>query len=366
MTNVSEELTAKIAQKFFLDKHIFSNVLYSHINGESELCDIMIEFIDYYICIQVKEKSEAGKSGDWEWFKKTVLKKAIKQARDSDQTIKDSNIKFFIYSNNREKITININHNKPVIQLVVFCNSEISSYDRCHFSTSLNKNINIFSYEDFCTMLKTICMPYDIVGYVLQRSKYMPLNGGKRFIFEDLADDLTLLSMPTTEKDYAEMYLAKNYYSHDIKLEYLGFYNEFLSMIYKDYSDRFSEMFDTLISADATLANRIVSNYCSILERLNISTWDKPLFVHDRDNGILFIRKPLLSTDKELKNYINNFGTYFAYKHKINNIYLLIFVGGEKDTFKINVGFCQYDMSLYDFELEKQIKEIDELLRNNI
>lgn len=53
-------------------------------------------------------------------------------------------------------------------------------------------------------------------------------------------------------------------------------------------------------------------------------------------------------------------------KHSQDNIYLLIFVGGEKDTFKINVGFCQYDMSLYDFELEKQIKEIDELLRNNI
>ncbi|MBD5131225.1 MAG: hypothetical protein HDT28_01330 [Clostridiales bacterium] len=364
MTNISEELTAQIAQKFFFEKNIYTNVFFSNSDGENELCDILIEFIDFYICIQVKGKNQSGKSEDLQWFKKTVLKKAIRQAKESEHTIKNDTIDFYTYSDNRQKNHINIDHNKSTIQLVVFCNSKITTYDRCHFSKSLNKIINIFSYEDFGIMLETISIPYDIVGYALQRSEYMPLDGGRRFIFEDLTDDLTLFSIPQTEKDYAEMYLIKNYYHQDIKPEYIQFYNEFLSMIYKDYSTQIPELFDMLFSADANLANRIISFYCRTLEQIKDKTWGIPLFAHNKkDNGILFIRKAYLSNTNELNNYINNFGTYFAYKNKVSNIYLVIFVGGEKDTFTMNAGLSKYDLSLFDTAMEKKIQELDELLR---
>lgn len=213
-------------------------------------------------------------------------------------------------------------------------------------------------------MLETICIPYDIVGYVLQRNQYMPLEGGKRFIFEELTDDLTLFSAPQIEKDYAEMYLVKNYYSQDIKLEYIKFYNEFLSMIYKDYFAQLPQLFDILLSADSILANRIVSYYYRVLERIDNNIWETPLFAYTKDSGILLIRKPMLSTANELNNYISNFGTYFAYKHFISKIYLIIFVGSENETFTINVGLRKYDLSLYDDELEKKIKEINEALRS--
>lgn len=364
MTNISEELTTQIAQKFFFEKNIYTNVFFNNSDGENELCDILIEFIDFYICIQVKEKSKNGKSEDLQWFKKTVLKKAIKQAKESEHTIKNEGIDFYIYLSNREKKHICIDHNKSTIQIVVFCNSEIISYDRCYFSKSLNKIINIFSYDDFNIMLETISIPYDIVGYTLQRSDYMPLDGGKRFIFEELTDDLTLFAAPNNEKDYAEMYLVKNYYRQDIKPEYIQFYNEFLSMIYKEYSEQMPQLFDMLFSADANLANRIISYYCRTLERIKDKTWETPLFAHNnKDSGILFIRKPYLSSTDELNNYISNFGTYFAYKNKVSNIFLVIFVGGEKDTFTINAGLSKYDLSLFDTEMEKKIREIDKLFR---
>ena len=162
MTNISEKLTTQIAQKFFFEKNIYTNVFFNNSDGENELCDILIEFIDFYICIQVKEKSKSGKSDDLQWFKKTVLKKAIKQAKESEHTIKNEGIDFYIYLSNREKKHICIDHNKSTIQIVVFCNSEIITYDRCHFSKSLNKIINIFSYDDFNIVTDIICEYCDV------------------------------------------------------------------------------------------------------------------------------------------------------------------------------------------------------------
>ncbi len=134
MTNVSEELITQITQKFFFEKNIYTNVFFINSDGENELCDILIEFIDFYICIQVKEKSKSGKSEDLQLFKRTVLKKAIRQAKKSEHTIKNENIDFYIYLTNREKQHICIDNNKSIIQIVMFCNSENLTYDRCYFS----------------------------------------------------------------------------------------------------------------------------------------------------------------------------------------------------------------------------------------
>ena len=360
MTTISEELTAKIAQKFFFETHIYSNVFYVDDDGEKELCDVLIEFVDFYVCIEVKEKNKSSTSDDWTWFNNKVLHKGIKQAKKAINSIKQATTKFYIELEDKKKKYLDIDSGKSIIPLIVFYNCQCDNNNKFFEADSLNHPINIFSYEDFCIMLNTIIIPYDIVGYLLQRSEYIPQQGGKRVIFEDLTDDITLLSAPQTEKDYAEMYLVKNYYSQDISPEYISFYNEFLSNIYNNYGSAVPELFEMLFSADTILANRIVAYYCSTLERLKSKEWDVPLFAYNKsDCGIMFTRKPFLSTNEEFDNYLNNFCTYFAFKHNLGKIYALLFVNATEDTFTISIGGCKFNPALFDAELEATIKEID-------
>lgn len=363
--NASEELTSLIAQKFFFQNHIWTNVLYSDKLGEKELCDILIEFVDCYICVQVKEKDESGESNDWDWFSKKVLKDATKQVRESLSVIQSEELQFYVRPTKGDCAAVKIDCHKPAIPIVVFCNSKFGQYERFHFSKTLNKPINIFSYEDFCTMLNTIVLPYDIVSYILQRSRYIPAQGGKRFIFEDVTDDVTIISTPQSEKDYADLYLARNYYDKDIHPEFIVFYNEFLSMIYDMVLSKDPKIFDMLFCADMELANRIVKFYSSTIETLCDEHWDCPLFVYDdKDSGMLFIRKPPNGTTAELKSYIQNFGTYFSYKHHLIKIHFLIFERQDAAKFTMNFGGCEFHLPAYDPELEKTISELDKYFKS--
>lgn len=362
MMNISEELTAQIAQKFFFENHIVSNVFYTDNDGEKELCDILIEFIDYYVCIEVKGKDEDGGSCDKNWFKNKILKIAKKQAKNCVKSIK-LDLRFYIYLKDDTKKYISIDKNKPVISLMVFHNAEFVEYDRFYFSKSLNKYINIFSYNDFCTMLNTIMIPYDIVGYLLQRTNYIPYQGGGSYIFEELTDYTTLYFLPQTEKEYAEMYMTKNYYKNGIQQEYLSLYNKFLSMVYNDYAKQLPELFETLLTADLILANKIVKNVCSIILNLQNNEWEIPFFVHSKDCGILFVRKPPIRTEEDLDIYLDNFSTYFAYKHHLSKVYLVLFITGQGDLFEIRAGFKNVDLLTYAFEFKKIEPEIDKLIR---
>lgn len=363
MKNNSEILTAIASNKIFFPKYIFTNVMYKVNSDELELCDVLIEFKDFYVCIEVKEKSEEGESWDYSWFKNKVLSRAKNQLKRAVKTIALGGYDYYTEIDGTNTV-IEIDKDKSVIPIIVFCNSEFQTYDRYYYSKSLNKVINIFSYADFCTMLDTIVIPYDIIGYMLERSSYMPTYGGKRFIFEDLTSETTLLSVPQTEQDYAEMYLVKNYYRHqDIQYEYVMFYNEFLSMVYKEYVGIHPELFEMLLSADSELANRIIKFYVAALEQLKSEIWTLPLFVHNNnDSGIMFVRKPFASTSDEFNNFINNFGTYYAYKFHLGKVYLISFEVATEDTFALNAGLCNYNLPPFDPELEIKKKELEDYI----
>ena len=135
-------------------------------------------------------------------------------------------------------------------------------------------------------------------------------------------------------------------------------------MIYKDYVSQIPELFEMLLSADSIVANRIIKFYCTTLEQLKSETWTFPLFVHNNDgSGIAFMRKPFASTDKEFSNYINNFGTYYAYKYQVKKVFLMLFETATEDTFAINTGLSTYDLPSFEPELEIKMQEIDEYIK---
>lgn len=70
-----------------------------------------------------------------------------------------------------------------------------------------NPGKNIFSYDDFKTMLETIVIPYDILNYLAYRTVFKTVNKGN-LVIDDVDDMATFLTLPQNETDYAELFLA--------------------------------------------------------------------------------------------------------------------------------------------------------------
>ena len=163
MTN-SEKLTSIIAEKFFLPQYIYTDIFVKDNDGEKEFCDCILEFESVYVVIQIKERGKKPTSSDEQWFEKKVVKNAKKQLKDTLAFYK--NTENVVFSKSSEFI---IDRDKTLIPLIVFMNANLSNYERVIRSKSIGDVINIFSYNDFETMLQTVVLPYDIICYLQYR-----------------------------------------------------------------------------------------------------------------------------------------------------------------------------------------------------
>ena len=60
-------------------------------------------------------------------------------------------------------------------------------------------------------MLQTVILPYDIVCYLQYRLMFENIVDGS-IIADDVDDNTTVLFRPHTEQDFAQVFLARNYY----------------------------------------------------------------------------------------------------------------------------------------------------------
>lgn len=170
----SEKLCRVLSSHNFLKEFVFKD-LYYYKDGKSrnEVCDCLIEFLDFYIIIEVKERGDNFEKDSYDelWLNKKVYKKAISQLKNAIQIIK--NKEMITSQNDCGRIFDPIVSNK-IIPMVVFLNMEISDYKKVYCSKSNpGLNINIFSMDDFEKVLKNIVIPYDIVNYLLLRAEYI-------------------------------------------------------------------------------------------------------------------------------------------------------------------------------------------------
>lgn len=262
MTN-SEKLTSIIAEKFFLPQYIYTDVFAKTNNQENEFCDCLLEFESVYVIIQIKERGEKTTATEQEWFAKKVVKKAKKQLRDTMAFYADTSNT--IFSKTTDLI---IDRSKTIIPVIVFLNPDLFNYERVVRSNTLDKVINIFSYADFETMLQTIILPYDIVFYLQYRLAFEQRDSGK-IIVDDIDNNTTFISKPTTEKDYAQMFLARNYYQeivkHNLTEDHILYYNDLVSWLnYAHKNDR-SQFMSGLLCVDYRRAAAISRNWLKLL-----------------------------------------------------------------------------------------------------
>ena len=352
---ISEEITSLISQKYFLKQYIFDNLLVKENDlSEKELCDCLLEFSNAYICIQIKEKDASSNLSPREWFAKKVLKNAKKQIRDTFEFIRNEHNTIF-----SKKIEFCADRSKSIIPIIVFVNPDVKYYQRITTSKYIDVPVNIFSYEDFKTMMETIIMPYDIINYVAYRTVFKESERGK-IIIDEASDINTLIARPNTEQDYAQLFLARSYISqlkeYDIHESEIEFYNEIVSSLNESNGAQRCKLIEGLMRIDYVGAARVAKNWSRMILATKEDNFVVPFWISLDDRLYLFAVHPRSMPDKEYYYRVNLCVTYLKYKGKYKMLHLLTFQSEAAD---------QYSVSLADANLDEEFP-YEELLPDAI
>lgn len=172
---MSERLCRLLSTQNFLKEFVFRD-LYYYKDGKNknEVCDCLIEFLDYYIIIEVKERGNETEKEDYDvtWLEKKVYKKAISQLKKAIEIIKDNET--IIAANDCGRIFV-ADVTREIIPIAVFLNPDVSEYHKVHCSqrSMPGLNINIFNMVDFEKVLKNVIVPYDIFNYLCFRATHI-------------------------------------------------------------------------------------------------------------------------------------------------------------------------------------------------
>lgn len=318
----SEKITAMISEKFFLPQYIYTNVFVKEDKQEKEFCDCLIEFASVYIVIQIKERNDAALGDDSEWFEKKVVKKAKAQLKDTFSYYGDANN--LIFSKSSELV---LDRKKQLVPVIVFLNTNLKEYKRLIRSKSLDSVINIFSYSDFEIMLNTLKLPYDIISYLYYRLAFETIETNK-LIFDDVDNDVTILSVPHTEEDFAYMFLARNYYRqirmHDLNEENIQYYNQLISELNTSAGYVRSKFIEGLLCVDYYRADHISRNWFKLLELAKNDEFVFPYVITKDDQSYMFMIYPNRISELEFKQYLEYILIYRKYLDKTNIAHLVL------------------------------------------
>lgn len=99
------------------------------------------------------------------------------------------------------------------------------------------------------------------------RLAFDPKEIGK-IVFDDVNEDLTILSMPQAEEDFAFMFLARNYYkqvvAHELKEENITYYNDLVLQLNASAGNIRSEFIEGLLCVDYYRAAKIAENWIKL------------------------------------------------------------------------------------------------------
>lgn len=206
----SEKICNEIGAKFFCKDFVYENLKYYNSNNEKvELCDALFEYADFYVPLQIKERSnsKSGKSEN-QWLSDVVYGDALEQ------------IKMTIFAIRNNRILVNDLYHQPVeicktykiFPVIVFDNPLIKDYQRVVKEGDLE--INIFKLEDYEAMMAVIMHPYDIVYYLQERVNLLCTNNLPHMIFGDGINS-SIIARIETEKDFSVFFKQYIYDGHE-------------------------------------------------------------------------------------------------------------------------------------------------------
>ena len=201
----SERICNEIGSKFFCKDFVYENLkYYNDKNNKVELCDGLFEYCGTYIALQIKErdKSKSTKT-DEEWLNEVVYGVAVSQIINTINGIKTN------------KISVNDLYHQPVMlkndyliySVIIFDNKNITEYKKVVEHDNIK--INIFSLEDYATMMETLIHPYDIISYLYNRLQTSIPN-----ILIGENSSSIIISSISSEQDFAQNFSELIYYNN--------------------------------------------------------------------------------------------------------------------------------------------------------
>lgn len=351
----SEKITSMISRDFFLTQYIYTDVYVKEGKQEKEFCDCLIEFSSVYIVIQIKERDENATGSKDEWFEKKVVKKAKSQLKDTFSFYKNKSNQIFSKSSE-----LTLDRGKELLPIIVFLNNDLNEYKRIIYSKSLDTVINIFSVSDFEVMLQTLKLPYDIISYLIYRLAFQPTESGK-LIFDEVCEDLTILSTPKTEDDYAYMFLARNYYeyivAHELKEENIAYYNDLILQLNTASGCVRSKFIEGLLCVDYYRAHKISENWRKLLELAKKDEFVFPYTITKEDRVYMFMVRPNKMLEAEFEQYLEVLLIYSKYLHKANIAHLILINYSQQERWEVEIGDVDLNkLSRYDEMVDKVVE----------
>lgn len=285
----SELKTKLCATDKFLSRYVYSDITtIGDEHGNLELCDCLLEFLRAYIVIQIKEKDINGTSSFENWFNEKVIKKAIRQIKDSIRQIDED--KYSFYCDGKE---LRINKTKEFKYIIIFDAKDYDANYRKYFITREGIEINIFSLEDFEKMLNNLVLPSDIFDFLEFRKKFYEETGKKSpLIIDELSSEVSLFGRVSSDIQVSDYFILKCYLLKGLRIEEISKFNYLMKQI----SDLFS--IDKLL----TLETMMSFNRSEVLQFIQL--WDDaynnarekdfimPNVVHDGENVFMCFSKP--------------------------------------------------------------------------
>lgn len=354
----SEKITSMVSERFFLPQYIYTDVYVKEGKQEKEFCDCLIEFSSVYIVIQIKERNSNASGSNVEWFEKKVVKKAKSQLKDTFSYYKNSSNQ--IFSKSSELI---LDRKKELIPIIVFLNNDLNEYKRIIHSRSLDSVINIFSFSDFKVMLQTLKLPYDIISYLVYRLAFESIENEK-LVFDETDEEMTILSTPHTEEDYANMFLMRNYYkqilAYELNEENIAYYNDLLSQLNTSAGCERSSFIEGLLCVDYYRADKISKNWLELLDLAKKDEFVFPYIITKDDRVYMFMIRPNRMLEFEFEQYLEYLLIYRKYVDKANTAHLILISYAQQERWNIEVGDVDLNkLSRYDELVEKVVEAME-------
>lgn len=330
---------------------------------ELELADNVVWLDDFLQIIQIKERNKSGDSNDENWFNNKVLRKAVKQ-------IKDTISYFETYENisipNERGDYFNLSEAGKLepVKIIIYLPGdsfpELLRFKKFYESRDVGL-IHLFHIEDYSLICKNLITPYEIKDFLQFRESMFKFNG---------------LNLNDLSEEYVLGHYIESHENFNINPKYI----ENISKLVDDFESfnifPIVENFKTLILKTTgethyyfilkELAKLDRSDIRGFLERFNLALKTAknqksdilPYRMTSLNSQCGFVFIPIkIERKSESGKALQNFTLIHKYEQKLDKaVGMICYFNPEEKYHDIFWTYIKYEWE-YDEELEKFIKD---------
>ena len=342
MTN-SEKICNEIGVKFFCKDYVYEDLRYfNDANYKVELCDGLFEYADFYVALQIKERSKEKTSrSNEDWLNDKVYTDASEQIDETYKAIKTNNI--MVHDLYHQPVKINKSYD--IIPIVIFDNPEIKEYKKVIISKENNLKINVFSIEDYSR----------IISYLDARIKLLGESDSYPSIIMGDNRNSSIIAKIETEEDVCSFYTSY-IYDGDVYKKKDGI---IILKIIEDYRKRQIKKDENYKVILKILQNIKPQQACYFVERFEYALHKALARTYDHSKSLMLVKEEKKIAIVFLSVGEEDFANFKVYEmiclakqqqYKVDEILLISFL-------KENERNCRIDWTYFEkpYELDEEL-----------